>query len=92
MNTMNASLLYVVVFWLLRVLTFAIIARALISWFAPSSDNPLVRLLIEITEPILAPLRRIIPLIGMIDITPIVAIFLLQLLQQWLGQALSGFS
>jgi YggT family protein len=89
---MHAPLLYTVVSWLLRVLTFAIIGRALISWFAPSSDNPLVRILIEVTEPILAPLRRIIPLIGMIDITPIVAIFLLQLLQQWLGQALSGFS
>ena len=49
-----------------------------------------MRLLIEVTEPILAPLRRIIPLIGMMDITPIVALFLLQLLQQWLGQALLG--
>jgi len=87
---MNVSLLYVVVMWLLRVLSFAIIGRALISWFAPGSNNPLVRLLIEMTEPILAPLRRIIPLIGMIDITPIVALFLLNVLQQWLGQALLG--
>lgn len=82
--------LYQVVSWLLRLLSFAIIGRALISWFAPGSDNPLVRLLIEVTEPILAPLRRVIPLIGMIDITPIVALFLLQLLQGWLAQALVG--
>ena len=87
---MNSLVLYTVVNWLLRVLSFAIIGRALISWFAPNSDNPFVRLLIEVTEPILAPLRRIIPLIGMMDITPIVALFLLQLLQQWLGQALLG--
>ena len=74
--------------WLLQILTFAIIARALMSWFSPSGDNPLARILIEVTEPILAPLRRIIPLFGMIDITPIVAIFLLQLLQSWLVQVL----
>ena len=47
-----------------------------------------MRILIEVTEPILAPLRRVIPLIGMLDITPMVAIFLLQLLQQWLFQAM----
>lgn len=87
---LNTYTLYSVVSWLLRILSFAIIGRALISWLAPGSDNPLIRLLIEVTEPILAPLRRVIPLIGMIDITPIVALFLLQLLQQWLAQALLG--
>jgi YggT family protein len=87
---MNQLVLFRIVTWLLQILSFAIIGRALISWFAPGSDNPLVRILVEVTEPILAPLRRIIPLIGMIDITPIVALFLLQILQQWLGQALLG--
>ena len=56
--------------------------RALLSWFNLGPYNPLVRILYDVTEPILAPLRQIIPRIGMIDISPIVAILLLQLLQQ----------
>ena len=72
--------------WLLRLLTFAIIARALLSWFSPGYNNPIVRILDEITDPILSPLRKIIPAFGGIDFTPIIAIFLLQILGQWLAQ------
>ncbi|MFN8535436.1 MAG: YggT family protein [Dehalococcoidia bacterium] len=68
--------------WLLfQILTVAIIIRALLSWFPIDRSNPLVTILDQITEPVLSPLRRIIPTIGMIDITPLVAILLLQLLQ-----------
>jgi len=42
----------------------------------------------QITEPILSPLRRIVPRIGMIDITPLVAIILLQVLAQAVAQSL----
>lgn len=65
---------------LFTLLTFAIIARALVSWIAIDPYHPIVVFLNQITEPILAPLRRFIPPIGMMDITPIVAIFLLQIL------------
>jgi YggT family protein len=67
---------------LIYILNFAIIVRSLMSWFNPSPDNPIVRFVIEITEPVLAPLRRIVPRIGMIDITPIVAILLLNVVLQ----------
>jgi YggT family protein len=67
---------------LIYILNFAIIIRSLMSWFNPSPDNPIVRFVIEITEPVLAPLRRIVPRIGMIDITPIVAILLLNVVLQ----------
>jgi YggT family protein len=67
---------------LVQVLVIAIIARALLSWFNLRPDNPLVRALYDVTEPILSPLRRIIPRVGMLDISPIVAILLLQALQQ----------
>ena len=63
------------------ILQFAVIIRSLMSWFNPSPENPIVRLVIEITEPVLAPLRRIVPRIGMIDITPIVAILLMNVIQ-----------
>jgi YggT family protein len=67
---------------LLTILGFAIIIRALLSWISIDPYNPLVQILYQITEPILAPLRRIIPPIGgMMDITPIVALIILQVLQ-----------
>jgi YggT family protein len=67
---------------LFQVLIIAILIRALISWFPISPGSPLVRLLEDITEPILAPLRRVVPRLGMMDITPIVAMIGLQLLEQ----------
>jgi len=77
---------------LFTVLAYAILARALLSWFRLGPDNPLVAILYEITEPVLAPLRRVIPpLGGMIDITPIVAFFLLQIIQQLLVAGLSAY-
>ncbi len=66
---------------LVTILQLAIVGRALISWFPVDPRNPLVRVLYEITEPVLAPLRRVIPRIGVIDITPMVAIVVLAAIQ-----------
>ena len=71
------------------VITFAIIIRAILSWFGLRPDNPLVVIFYQITEPILAPLRRIIPRIGMFDITPFVAIILLQIIHRSLYSLLA---
>ena len=65
---------------LCEVLTMAIFIRAILSWFSPSTTNMLVNILYQVTEPILAPLRRIVPRIGMLDLTPLVAIILLQVI------------
>ena len=62
---------------LLQLLWFAIFARAIVSWFPVDPNGPVVRALDAITEPILDPLRRVVPRIGMIDITPMVAILLI---------------
>lgn len=66
-----------------NILAFAVFIRALLTWIPglPPS-NPLVMFFTQITEPVLQPLRRVIPPIGMIDITPLVAIILLQLVAQ----------
>ena len=63
------------------VLTFAIIGRALLSWI-PNLDyrNPAVEFLVTVTEPILAPIRAIMPRLGMFDFTPMIAIILLQVI------------
>lgn len=68
---------------LLTLLTWAIIIRAILSWFPISPDNPIIVILNYITEPIIAPLRRIVPRIGMIDLTPFVAVVIL-LIITWL--------
>ncbi len=73
---------------LVYILQAAIIGRALISWFPVDPRSPLVSVLNEVTEPILAPLRRIVPRIGMIDITPMVAIFVLYIISQVASGAL----
>lgn len=62
------------------VFTLLIIARAIMSWFSPSPTNKLAIILYRVTEPLLSPLRRIIPRVGMFDFTPLVAIILLQLI------------
>ena len=67
------------------VLTMAILARAIISWFSPSPTNKLAIILYQVTEPFLAPLRRIIPRTGMFDFTPLVAIILLQIIARLLS-------
>lgn len=76
---------------LFNILIFAIVGRALLSWFNVGPGHPIGRVLHEITEPILAPMRRVIPMIGMLDITPIVAILLLSFLQNMVLQAMVGF-
>ncbi|MDP6606998.1 MAG: YggT family protein [Dehalococcoidia bacterium] len=71
---------------LINVLIFAIFARSIISWFPIDRNGPVVGALNAITEPILEPLRRVIPLVGMVDITPMVAIITLVVI----NSALSG--
>lgn len=63
--------------YLLQVLAWLIIARALLSWFPNLRGNALVDLIHQLTDPVLIPLQRIIPRIGMIDISPMVATLVL---------------
>ncbi len=65
---------------LLQLLSFAILIRALLSWVRPDPSNPIVQALDAITEPILQPLRQIVPRVGMMDITPMVALIVLQVI------------
>ena len=62
------------------VLQLALFIRVISSWFRISPYSPWIRWTFQITEPVLAPLRRVIPSVGMIDITPIIAYFILSLL------------
>ena len=66
---------------LLTVLWFAIFARAIVSWFPIDQNGPIVKVLDAITEPILGPLRRVVPRVGLFDITPMVAILIIIVIQ-----------
>ena len=76
----------------LEVLSFFIFIRVILSWFIMSTRNRVVitiyQIFHQITEPILGPLHKIIPNIGMIDITPIVAIILLYIIDMVLARTL----
>lgn len=70
-----------IIFGTLAIYSLMIFARIVISW-GVSPHNRLLHFLIRATEPILGPFRRIIPPLGMIDISPIIVLFLLDLLQR----------
>jgi YggT family protein len=76
-----------IILMLLNILSFLIIGRALLSWFDPGMRSPIGRVLHDITEPIIAPIRQVIPSLGMFDISPIVALLLIQLISRVIVQA-----
>ncbi|MCY3708761.1 MAG: YggT family protein [Caldilineaceae bacterium] len=71
----------------LQIYTFVLLIRILITWI-PNLDpyHPIVQLLFQVTEPVLEPARKLIPPIGMIDISPIVVFIVLGILQDLLMQ------
>jgi len=71
------EMLILAVGYLVQFLAFAIFARAIVSWFPIDRNGPIVQFLNAVTDPVLEPLRKVIPPIGMIDITPMVAMLLL---------------
>ena len=67
---------------LVQLYVFALFGRAILSWFPVSPDGPMATVysfLYSITEPVLAPLRRIIPPMGGFDISFLVVVLLIQL-------------
>ena len=84
-----ASLILTVVRLLGEILTWLIVIRALLSWVRPRRLSRGWRLveefLYETTEPVLAPIRRVLPMTGGIDFSPVVAIVLIYLVLLILG-------
>ncbi len=76
---------------LLSLYTWIIIIRAVISWVSPDPHNPLVQLLHRITEPVLRPLRHLVPphKLGGLDISPILAILAIQFVKYVIVYSLS---
>ena len=77
-----SGLLRLLVAWTIGLLQIALLARVIASWFRISEYKKWIRWAVVLTEPILRPLRAIIPSLGMIDMTPLVAWFLLSILRR----------
>ncbi|HXG69251.1 MAG TPA: YggT family protein [Gemmatimonadaceae bacterium] len=77
----SAGIFQLLVHWTFAILRIALIARVISSWLPISPYSPWIRWSFRLTDPILAPLRQVVPNLGMIDITPIIAYFLLGFLE-----------
>lgn len=68
----------------LSIYVWLIIARAIISWVNPNPYHPVVRFLYRTTEPVLRIVRRVIPPIYGLDLSPVAVIFLIHLIRELL--------
>jgi YggT family protein len=74
----------------LNLFTLALFGRVILSWVDPMMRSSIGRILYRVTEPILAPIRSYVPPMGMFDLSIIIAILLLRLLQALLHRALAA--
>lgn len=74
---------------LIQALFYAILGRVILSWIDPQVNWGITRVLYDMTEPVLGPIRNVLPSFGMIDFSPLVALLLLQLVGQALISVLS---
>jgi YggT family protein len=84
----SRGVLFVVVNWTFTLLGLALVVRVVGSWLGASRYTPWMRPFVVATEWFVAPLRRIIPSFAMLDITPLIAWFLLQLVRSLVLRAL----
>jgi len=77
----NFLQLFVTAIWLL------VLGRVLMSWFDPSRRNRASQLIIQATEPILAPVRRLLPQSGTFDFSPLVVLLILGTLMRAIGRS-----
>lgn len=74
------------VFLLATVLTVLILARVIISWVSPGSGGAIAAFVYSATEPILAPIRSLMPSAAGFDFSPMIAILILQVITRIFGQ------
>jgi len=83
------SLVGYLLFGVLAVYSMMIVTRIILGW-GMSYGNRMMRFLVRVTEPILGPFRRLIPPLGMFDISPIIVLLILQLFQRAIAGTLIG--
>ena len=78
------SSIAVLLIGVLNLYNIILLIRALISWFPIDPYNPFVRFIYSITEPVLEPIRRVLPATGGFDFSILAAFFLIMVLEQLL--------
>jgi YggT family protein len=78
--------LFLKIFWV------AMIVMVIVSWVAPNSHNPAAELAYQISEPVLAPFRRLVPNLGGMDISPIFAFLAIQVIQSFVMPPLAAYA
>jgi YggT family protein len=80
-----ATLLHLV----LNIYIWILVARAIISWVNPDPFNPIVRFLYRVTEPVLRPVRNLLPLQGLgLDLSPMIVLLVIYVLDKFLVSSL----
>jgi YggT family protein len=80
-----AALLHLV----LNIYIWILIARAILSWVSPDPYNPIVRFLYRVTEPVLRPIRNLLPLQGLgLDLSPMILLLIIYVLDSFLVSTL----
>ena len=75
------------------VLTVLVFVRVILSWVSPGGvNNPLIVLVYRITEPLLGPVRSLLPSMGGIDFSPVIVLIGIQIAERLLIQLLLGMS
>jgi YggT family protein len=77
---------------LLRLALFVVLARLILQWARADFRNPLCQAVVRITNPLILPLRRVLPPIGRIDTASVVAVILVAFIAVAIRFALSGFA
>ena len=67
--------------YLLKIYFFALLAMIVMSWIAPGGNHPALYLLHQITEPVMAPFRKVLPSMGGLDFSPILVFIIINVLQ-----------
>lgn len=75
----------VLIFYVFQLYSFVILARVLMSWVQIDPYSPLARTIFQLTEPVLQPIRNLLPPASGLDFSPIIAIILLQIVGQILA-------
>ena len=73
---------------ILSLYMYIVIGRAIISWVNPDPYNPIVRFLHQATEPILSRVRRILPYMGGLDLSPLIVILVIYFLKEFVVRSL----
>lgn len=76
---------------LLSLALFVVLARLLLQWARADFRNPIAQAIVKITNPLILPLRRVLPPIGKVDTASVVAVLLVEIIRRAILFALTGF-